>query len=52
MPVTKNIPVAVLTSLEPEHPDLKPLPIAVGLIRRGDQFGSDLADTLQRFRIT
>jgi CheY-like chemotaxis protein len=52
MPITKNIPVAVLTSLELNHPDLKALPISVGLIRRGPQFGTDLADTLQRFQIT
>ncbi len=52
MPVTKQIPVAVLTSLEPNHPDLKALPMSVGIIRRGAQFGTDLADTLQRFGIT
>lgn len=52
MPVTSQIPVAVLTSLEPNHPDLKALPMSVGIIRRGDQFGTDLADTLQRFGIT
>ncbi|OUR76212.1 hypothetical protein A9Q83_15520 [Alphaproteobacteria bacterium 46_93_T64] len=52
MPATKQIPVAVLTSLEPNHPDLKALPMNVGIIRRGPQFGSDLADTLQRFNIT
>ncbi len=52
MPSTKGIPVAVLTSLEPNHPDLKALPMNVGIIRRGDNFGNDLADTLQRFSIT
>ncbi len=52
MPATKGIPVAVLTSLEANHPDLKALPMNVGLIRRGDNFGADLADTLQRFSIT
>jgi len=52
MPSTKNIPVAVLTSLEPNHPDLKTLPMNVGLIRRGDSFGTDLAEVLQRFSIT
>ncbi len=52
MPSTKSIPVAVLTSLEPNHPDLKALPMNVGIIRRGDNFGNDLADTLQRFAIT
>ena len=52
MPATKSIPVALLTSLDPEHPDLKQLPMNVGLIRRGANFGDDLADVLQRFNIT
>jgi CheY-like chemotaxis protein len=52
MPATKTIPVALLTSLEPGHPDLAPLPMNTGLIRRGAQFGDDLADVLQRFGIT
>lgn len=52
MPSTRNIPVAVLTSLDLNHPDLKALPMNVGLIRRGTQFGTDLADTLARFNIT
>ncbi len=52
MPSTKSIPVAVLTSLEPNHPDLATLPMNSGLIRRGPSFGDDLADVLQRFNIT
>lgn len=52
MPSTRGIPVAVLTSLDLNHPDLKALPLNVGLIRRGPQFGTDLADTLARFNIT
>ena len=52
MPGTKNIPVAVLTSLELDHPDLANLPMTAGRIRRGQQFGDDLADVLQRFKIT
>jgi CheY-like chemotaxis protein len=52
MPATKNIPVAVLTSLELDHPDLAALPMTVGRIRRGSQFGDDLAEVLQRFKIT
>ena len=52
MPATRRIPVALLTSLDPDHPDLTPLPMNVGLIRRGAQFGDDLADVLQRFHIT
>jgi CheY-like chemotaxis protein len=52
MPSTRNIPVAVLTSLEPNHPDLAALPMNAGLIRRGPSFGDDLADVLHRFNIT
>lgn len=52
MPATENIPVAILTSLALNHPDLQKLPMNVGIIRRGDDFGSDLADVLQRFEIT
>lgn len=52
MPTTKGLPVAVLTSLERDHPDLRALPMSAGLIRRGEQFGDDLADVLQRFEIT
>ncbi|NIA71921.1 response regulator [Pelagibius litoralis] len=52
MPATRTIPIALLTSLDPDHPDLKALPMNVGLIRRGAQFGDDLADVLQRFNIT
>lgn len=49
---TREIPVAVLTSLERGHPDLKDLPMDTGLIRRGANFGDDLAEVLQRFEIT
>lgn len=52
MPATRNLPIALLTSLDPDHPDLQSLPMNVGLIRRGAQFGDDLADVLQRFNIT
>ena len=52
MPTTKDIPVALLTSLESNHPDLAALPVNVGLIRRGVSFGDDLAHVLERFKIT
>lgn len=52
MPATEDVHVALLTSLALNHPDLKKLPLNVGIIRRGDHFGSDLADVLQRFDIT
>ena len=52
MQATQDIPVAVLTSLERGHPDLKGLPMDTGLIRRGAKFGDDLAEVLERFGIT
>lgn len=52
MPATKGIPVALLTSVERDHADLKALPMNVGLIRRGAAFGDDLAEVLERFDIT
>jgi len=52
MPATADIHVALLTSLDLDHPDLLKLPMNVGIIRRGENFGSDLADVLQRFHIT
>ncbi|MCG8357050.1 MAG: Hpt domain-containing protein [Kiloniellales bacterium] len=52
MPATRDIPVALLTSLDRKHPDLRSLPINTGLVRRGDHFGDDLADVLERFEIT
>ncbi|WP_339864533.1 response regulator [Paremcibacter congregatus] len=52
MPTTQDVHVALLTSLELNHPDLRKLPMNVGIIRRGEAFGSDLADVLQRFNIT
>lgn len=52
MPATRDIPVALLTSLASGHPDLAGLPMTVGVIRRGTQFADDLAQVLQRFAIT
>lgn len=52
MPSTKGIAVALLTSLEKDHADLKHLPINTGFIRRGPEFGDDLAMVLERFQIT
>ena len=43
---------ALLTSLEKDHADLKHLPINTGFIRRGPEFGDDLAMVLERFQIT
>jgi CheY-like chemotaxis protein len=52
MPITQGVPFAVLTSYEWGHPKLKGLPPMAALIRKGNQFGDDLAETLARFNIT
>lgn len=52
MPVTQAIPFSVLTSYEWGSPKLKGLPPRASLIRKGAQFGDDLAETLARFEIT
>jgi CheY-like chemotaxis protein len=52
MPVTQSIPFAVLTSYEWGSAKLKSLPPRAALIRKGQQFGDDLAETLARFDIT
>lgn len=52
IPATRTTPVALLTSLDRDHPDLAALPISAGLIRRGPHFGNDLAVILERFDIT
>jgi len=52
MPATEKVHTALLTSLALDHPDLGKLPKAASIIRRGEDFGSDLADVLQRFDIT
>ncbi|WP_173979960.1 response regulator [Magnetospirillum sp. UT-4] len=52
MPVTQAIPFAVLTSYEWGHAKLRGLPPRAALIRKGPQFGDDLAECLGRFGIT
>lgn len=52
MPVTQGIPFAVLTSYSWGHPKLVGLPPRAALIRKGPQFGDDLAESLARFNIT
>lgn len=52
MPVTQGIPFAVLTSYEWGHAKLRGLPPRAALIRKGAQFGDDLAESLARFGIT
>lgn len=52
MPTTKDIPVAILTSYSWGHPSLEGLPVRVPIIRKGPQFGEDLAEALSRLHIT
>jgi CheY-like chemotaxis protein len=46
MPETRNIPVALITSLEPGNEALGFLPDRVPIIRKGPSFGDDLAAAL------
>ncbi len=52
MPATDGVPYAVLTSYEWSNPKLKGLPPRASVIRKGAQFGDDLAECLARFGIT
>lgn len=52
MPTTQDVPFALFTSYEWGHPKLRGLPPRAALIRKGPQFGDDLAETLARFDIT
>lgn len=46
MPMTRNIPVAVITSLSSDDNSLKMLPQTVPIIHKSDTFGDDLAEAL------
>jgi CheY-like chemotaxis protein len=48
IPATRNIPVAVITSLDAGDPQLKVLPKSVALIRKTSAFGDDLTKALQQ----
>ena len=52
MPTTRNIKVAVLTSYEYGHASLEGLPVRVPIIRKGPNFGDDLAEALARLHVT
>lgn len=52
MPVTQSVPFALLTSFGWGDSSLDGLPPRAALIRKGTQFGDDLADALARFQIT
>lgn len=51
MPATRNIPVALITSLDPDDDYLKLLPAHVPVILKGPTFGDDLAEALDRLFI-
>lgn len=46
MPMTRNIPVAVITSLSDDDDSLKMLPETIPVIHKSDTFGDDLAEAL------
>jgi hypothetical protein len=48
IPATRNIPVAVITSLDAGDAQLKVLPPSVALIRKTSAFGDDLTKALQQ----
>ncbi len=52
MSPTQQIPFALFTSYEWGNPKLRGLPARAAVIRKGPQFGDDLAETLARFEIT
>lgn len=52
MPATRETKVAVLTSHGWGHPSLQDLPARVPIIRKGANFGDDLAEALARLHIT
>lgn len=49
---TENIPFALLTSYKAGHAALKGLPEGAAVIHKSGDFGQDLADAFQRFKIT
>jgi CheY-like chemotaxis protein len=52
MPATAKIPFCILTSFERGNAFLAQLPDTSGYLRKGSEFGSDLAESLKRFGIT
>lgn len=51
MPRTRDLPLALLTSLDRDDEKLRDLPRHVPILRKGSSFSDDVADTLARFRI-
>ena len=46
MTETRNLPIALITSLPSDHEHLRLIPDRVPIIRKGSRFGDDLADAL------
>lgn len=52
MPTVRDIPFALLTSYSWGHPSLKGLPPSAAIVRKGKEFGDDVAEAFKRFGIT
>ncbi len=52
IPKTSKIPFAILTSYERGHEALKSLPDSAMLISKGPKFGEELANALNKFKLT
>ncbi|MBT4587786.1 MAG: response regulator [Rhodospirillaceae bacterium] len=51
MESTALIPFAILTSFNKSHASLKNLPVNSCVLKKGDSFGDDIADALEKFGI-
>lgn len=51
MSVTKDVPMALLTSMSLDNPALKEIPPGVSVIRVGEHFGEDFAATVARYNL-
>ncbi len=51
MSKTKDIPFALVTSYQADHAALAGLPESAAVVRKSSQFGEDLAEALERFKI-
>ncbi|MCW2245005.1 CheY-like chemotaxis protein/HPt (histidine-containing phosphotransfer) domain-containing protein [Azospirillum fermentarium] len=51
MSITKDVPMALLTSMSLDNPALKEIPQGVAVIRVGEHFGEDFAGAVTRFNL-
>ena len=49
--VTRDVPMALLTSLNLDHPSLKEIPYGVSVIRVGEHFGDDFAAVVAKHNL-